>query len=410
MRLLKYLPVGTKKAGARRAADQQTIVETSLGMIVLTLAEHDTLVRLLAGQAILGEGQAFYQSLIDRNGAFPMEWEVHILRAGVAAFPDRPDLISRLAVVEDALIPKTESTDVAEALAFERARARFMQSNFAKLGNTARQAILDDACLLLSSRVFGQQPLAQRVEIVVALHNTLMSMPSRDLPIVAELGLRRFRAMLQEPTLTERDACAVYDCLHSLYFAGVSDVRELLRFDGIVPTFERWLEQRHGRHVPPNVEPTAGRKLTVAYLVHTAHFDRGNAVSPLICSLAEMHATRSDRRILVYAVQHIGAGFVERMENRGLVVRAFDQRDRYDRIDEIAASLKSDRVDILITEQNRAIAASLFVRRMAPRQLWIDTGFPFWNLSGSGLDGFAGISARPDCSPKNQLPQLSADR
>jgi len=359
-------------------------VQTSAGEVVLTPSEHEVLKRLAESKASVDEGQQFYASIVGRGSPFPAEWELYILRATVASLPGRDDLVARLAVVEESVGRDRVDYSLTARLAFERAWTRFSTLNLVQAEpNLRRQLVsqaIDEACTLLASPVFNQQTPARRVDIIVAIHNTLMSLPSADLPVVADLGLRRLKALLFEPELTESMLCAAYDALHSLYFAGASDVRDLRRFDAVVPLLEEWWEGRVGRHAAPVMASADGRTLTVAYLLHTAHLFRGNAVSPLILSLAEMHAARSDRRILLYFVQYVDPALVEDLKAKGMMVRAFPQDRSYLRIDEIAVSLRADKVDVVLTEQNRAVATALFVRRVAPRQMWLDTGFPFWSL------------------------------
>jgi hypothetical protein len=364
--------------------DTPVVVQTSAGEFSLTAEEEKQLERLLRGAAGMREGQQFYTSVAARHPDFPVEWEAPILRATIRALPDRDDLIQRLAVVEDLIAVQRHLPTVTPRLTFEDAWARFARGDLVA-GDAATRAqnleqVLDDASTLLASRVFDEQPLARRTEIMLGIHNTLLSMPSNELLVVADLGLRRFRKMLNDPALTEAQACAMFDAIHSLYFSGTSDLRNQHRFDTIVPIFEAWLEARHGRHAPPHFETNPDRPLTIAYLLHTAHEERGNAVTPLICSLAKAHAAQPNRRVLLYAVQFVDPALVDKLTAAGLTVRTFPQDQRYDRIDEIAASLRADNVDIVATEQNRGIAAALFVRRVAPRQIWLDTGFPFWSL------------------------------
>jgi hypothetical protein len=381
----KLLKDHVRLGASAGTADAASIVDTSNGPVALSGPETAVLKRLLVDSASMEEGQAFYHALAGRGAPIPIEWELHILRATVKALPERNDLLARLSVVEETLSPSDGATDITARLAFEKAWARFFrddtQARASKESHAQRRAAkLDDACTLLSSAAFEHQPLSRQISIIVALHHTLLSAPSPELLVVADLGLRRFAEMLKHPDLSETDACSVYDALHSLYFSGTSDVRHLGRFDAIVGPFETWLEKRHGQHPRPEVSFPADKRLTIAYLLHVAHLDRGNAVSPLIGSLAIMHAARSDRRVLLYAVQHMSAEFLDWMNKNNVEVRSFDQGYRYDQIDQVAASLKSDAVDVVVTEQNRSLASALFVRRVAPRQVWIDTGFPFWSL------------------------------
>lgn len=384
-------------------------VKTSAGTIGLLPTEREILERLVAGTASLEDGQQFYAGIVARGSAFPIEWELYVLRATVAALPARNDLVARLGVVEECVGTERPDYDLTIRLGFERAWARFSALNLLHGESERRRQLvnqaIDDACTLLASPIFDRQTAARRVEIITAVHNTLMSLPSADMPVVADLGLRRLKTLLTDPELTEPMLCAAFDALHSLYFAGVSDVRDLRRFDAIVPAVEAWLEERVGRNAAPTISWTDGRKLTVAYLLHTAHLSRGNAVSPLILSLAEMHAAHPNRRILLYFVQHVDQTLVDELSAKGLTVRGFPQDQRYDRLDEIAESLRADKVDVVITEQNRAVAAALFVRRVAPRQIWLDTGFPFWSLRA--LDWTLSPVMTPDAMTPVRMSPIS---
>ena len=52
--------------------------------------------RLLAGDATLDEGLRLYASMTARGATFPIAWEEVVLRLGLAAQPDRFDLLTRL--------------------------------------------------------------------------------------------------------------------------------------------------------------------------------------------------------------------------------------------------------------------------------------------------------------------------
>jgi hypothetical protein len=357
-------------------------VSTSLGIIELSETEYALFARLLSDGVSVDEGLAFYNGISARIGRFPPEWEMHVLRAAVLAHPHDSSMAARLAELETALaVP-----DRMMRLAFERAWALFARLDLVSPREPNERAArlreaIDFASSLLSSPVFDTLTLERRTSIILALHDTLMSVPNPDLPLIADLGLRRLKAMLAEPELTEAQAFGIYDALHSLYFAGASDMRDLRRFDAMVAPFEAWLEQRHGLRARPRFSsPAPGKTITIAYLLHVAHFDRGNAVSPLIASLASMHAERPDRRILLFAVQHIAPDFATEMMRRGIECRLFEQGRGYARMDEIAAAIRAENVDVVITEQNRAIAAGLFTRGVAARQMWLDTGFLYWSL------------------------------
>jgi glycosyltransferase involved in cell wall biosynthesis len=385
---------------ATAAADAASF-PTSMGPVELAAGEQALLARLQAGIASMEEGQAFYQALTARGAPFPVEWELAVLRVTVRALPEREDLRARLDTLERQL---RDTARVAEAddvqPGWERAWAHFARGMQPAAGDAqaaaqARDACFHDACVLLSSPWFATLPVARRTEVILALHDTLMAAPSPDLVVVAELGLRQFARMLDDPGLPVPAMLALHDALHGMYFSGVSDVRDLRRFDAIVPSIERRLlalrpHPRPARAVDPRGE------LGIAYLLHTAHLDQGNAVSPLVLSLAQSHATRSGRRVFLYLVQYVGPAFVSAIEGQGFQVRAFHQDRAYARLDDIEQSLRADGIDVVVSEQNRAVATALFARRVAPLQLWADTGFPFWNIESLDWTLFPAMAGAAD--------------
>ena len=392
---------GNRMQEARAVAAAATF-PTSSGPVDLGSDEQALLARLLAGIASMEEGQAFYQVLSARGAPFPLEWEQAVLRVTVRALPEREDLCERLAAVDRQVRDAARALDADEVEAgWERAWAHFARGSLVGQGDAAaaaraRESCFHDACALLSSPWFCELPVARRAEVVLALADTLMSVPSPDLVVVAELGLRQFARMLDDPGLPVASALALYDALHGLYFSGVSDVRDLRRFDAIAPLVERLLLAQPRPAAPAPVPVDPGGELGIAYLLHTAHLDQGNAVSPLIVSLAQAHATRPGRRVFLYLVQHVGPTFVAEVEGLGFTVRAFPQDRTYGRLDEIAASLRADRVHIVVTEQNRAVAAALFARRVAPLQFWADTGFPFWSIESLDWTLFPAMGGAAD--------------
>jgi hypothetical protein len=355
-------------------------------MLELTAEEYQLLKKIVEGTSSMNEGQQFYQMVTSRGLPLPLEWEAPILRATLAEVPERADLLQRLATVEVSLgIQGRSDATISDHSVWEYAFARFSRTSLT--GMTDLEEMADrrvssfaDACVLLSSPYFSLLPVERQASTILSLHDTLMSSPSTDLYPIAELGLRQFRRMLDNPALTMPQALGVFDALHSLFFSGVSDVQDLKRFDAIVPMFENWLKIH--TQVPLSDTPCLANEgnLTVAYLLHTAHFDRGNAVSRLIVSMAEMHAAQPNRRIFLYLVQYVDKEFVEKLAGIGVTIRQFPQDRNYGAIDRILCALVKDRVDVIVTEQNRAIASALFVQRAAPIQIWADTGFPYWSL------------------------------
>lgn len=374
-------------------------VSTSQGSLDLTTEEHSLLEKLLSGAANGEDILRLYSHLSARGLPFPPEWEVRALRVTLSELPQRDDLAKRLVEVEAALA-RHSAIEVIDRSTWERAWARFSATSLigtydANELQAVRARCFSDACTLLANPYFRALPAGRRAATIIALHDTLMSAPSPDLVPVAELGLRQFRKMLEDPELSVPQAMGVFDALHSMYFAGVSDVLDLRRFDYVVPQFEAWLKAKHAIQKSPK-RIKEGGTLTVAYLLHTAHFDRGNAVSPLIVLLAGIHAKAPNRRVFLYLVQYVAPGFQEKVENLGFEVRNFSQGRDYERMEEIAKSLRDDGVDVVITEQNRAVATALYAQRVAPLQMWLDTGFPFWRLKSLDWTFSPNMDGLPD--------------
>jgi hypothetical protein len=357
-------------------------VTTSIGAFNLTHKEMDLLRSLEARELGSEQANSFYASIVSREQRFPPEWERLVLRANMKAFPGRFDLLERLALVEEMISSGDDEKALARALEFERQWTRFralsIVSENGEIDGEQQYRAYSLAIALLSSAEFDRRTSREKCAIVESLHNTLMSAPSTRNFLVGDAGMEAFQRMLEDPALTFSEAAKIYDLLHSLFFSGATDVRDLRRFDRINSAYEGWLEARlHVKPRPPL--PECGR-LNIAYLLHYAHFQRGNAVSPLIMELVEHHARRDGRRVILYAVHHADPDAVRLLTQKGLEVRTFELIAPYDRLEAIERTLRADAIDVVITEQNRAMASALFVSRVAHCQMWVDTGFPFWSL------------------------------
>lgn len=257
-----------------------------------------------------------------------------------------------------------------------------------------------DAMLILSSEAFGDLPLELQVETIAVIRAMVMSVILRESVAIADAIARHYPRMLQHSEMTEPLACLVYDCLYALYFAGARNVSEMRAFDSeCVAPFEAWLKARLPSAPRP---PLPKNPRHICYFLHTGHFQKGNAVSPIIASLARAHAARPDRRIFLYAVQYVFDDLARAFEGSGVVVRTFPQDTGYNRIEEIATQMRRDRIDVAVSDLNAAVGAALFMRRVAPLQMWTVMGYPYWSLRELdwtlliGMDHQQGFGIRRD--------------
>jgi len=235
---------------------------------------------------------------------------------------------------------------------------------------------IQDALLILSSDAFVALPVPNQVEVMAGIHGTLMSGVPRESLAVAELMAGHFARLLRHAEITEALACRVYDCLYGFYFAGARSISDMRAFDsGCVIPFDEWLARR--LPAAPQLQAQEGN---IGYLVHCAHFEKGNAVSPIIASLAKAHSRRPGRRVFVYGVQWTLGDFAGAFAGSSVTVRTVSQDTRYDQIDILTAQMRADRLQVAVSDLNAAVGAALFARRVAPLQMWTVMGYPYWSL------------------------------
>lgn len=352
--------------------------------------------RFIRGQASLNESLKLYELVTAAGANFPLDWEDKILRDAIAQNPDRMDLISRLQIVS-AMRGRggIETVDAdpkgAQDGDAETASLRALIKSFgtrALAGLTDPAAISDafggaaqDALLILGNSVFARLPISEQILAITTIYNTTMSVVLRESIEIADSIAAHFSRLLGEPGLTRPQALRLYDCLYGLYFAGAQSVSEMRRFDSAcVQPFDAYLRGADAASARRRQAAT-GEPANICYLCHCAHFDKGNAVSPIMASIAKAHAARPGRRVYLYCVQWVAQEFVDSFAGSGVIVRQFKQDWNYDKLDTIALQFEADRIDVAITDLNSAIASWLFSRRVAAIQTWIVMAFPYWSLA-----------------------------
>ena len=179
-------------------------VTTSLGDLFLRRSEITVLSRLMEGEASPEEALEFYAQVSQRSSQFPLEWESHVLRSNLKAYPDRLDLLRRLAVVE---LSTHERGPLDDAIEFE---LRLLQlQNVSLLGQRgsgehrlSRRRAIELAVSVLSSPVLLERSCHDAAQTIRQIHDTFMSSPGEDLTVVAEAGLQAFTLLLQDVSLT----------------------------------------------------------------------------------------------------------------------------------------------------------------------------------------------------------------
>lgn len=221
----------------------------------------------------------------------------------------------------------------------------------------------------------------ERLKKAKDLFQKLISTLHPDASVIANLLAIRFVRLAADPITPLPTLCSYFDILYGLYWCGAQRLADMQPFDSkAVFPFAEFL--RHVGVAPhsPKILPQFDTPLRIGYFCHYAHNDKGNAVAPLIKSLAITHQSRSDRQVFLYCVQWSNEQFVSEFVGTGVTVRNIPQQSAYDRLDELVDCVRRDQIDVLITDIASAISTYVFCRRAAPLQMWIDMGYPFWSI------------------------------
>ena len=190
-------------------------------------------------------------------------------------------------------------------------------------------------------------------------------------------------SMLARPGVTLDDACQLYDALLLLYWCAAASMAEQRGFGPrmVEPftAFVRAMPRPDGEAVPPRL---GAKPLRIVYLCQFAAAGDGNAHLPLaehvLCSLAQHMPGRY--RLSLYAWMFHDDATDAAFTPLGIAVRRFAPAPAAARVEAVAAALREDGVDILVTDMNSSLPTVLFEQRVAPLQVYYQLGMPFWPL------------------------------
>ena len=242
------------------------------------------------------------------------------------------------------------------------------------------ELILRDSVILLTAPNFVTRPRAWQVASICAVFTRIVATSHAQAGAVAALAAPHFRRLLRDPEITLAQACRMHDALWGMWWcaAGSLDDMRPIQAQVCLP-FHDFLARHNLVHETPRAAADNKRPLRIAYLMHYAYSERGNAVAPLIVSLARAHASLPDRKVFVFAVQWVDERwFASRFEGTEVVTRSVVQGDTYRRLDELFEALRADEIDVVIADVTSSIVSAMFARRVAPAQIRLDLGLPYW--------------------------------
>lgn len=214
-----------------------------------------------------------------------------------------------------------------------------------------------------------------------------------------------FQKILQHSAVSLKDICELYHILYGYYWVNASSLSSMQGFyRQVVVPFQGYLAQ----HFPVKSVTNQNKKLKksrgnkLVFIAHYASQVAGNALVPHIVSFLKEHA-KSGHKAVVYCVQFYDQAFVDTVTSMGHETRLFpfDQQD--EKLASLSESLRNDAPDIVLTEITSAMITYLFHQRIAPVQMWIEMGFPYWNSENLDWVFMAHKSWREDFSFSKQV-------
>jgi len=242
---------------------------------------------------------------------------------------------------------------------------------------------LKDAFLVLSSEIFETLELEFQVKLLQKIFLAMINISHRNANLIGDLIADHFVRILGRNDLQEVMIFKIYECLYGLYWCGASSLNDMKKFDlvGVRP-FEEYFNRKICASLAVSERTLLPKpQLKICYFCHYAHFDKGNAISPLIMSIAKAHALFPNRQIFVYCVQWARDEVLQCFAGTDIVVCLLAQQAEYQSVDEIIAQMKVDEIDVAITDISSSIATYIFLNRAAPIQMWLELGYPYWSIS-----------------------------
>ena len=158
------------------------------------------------------------------------------------------------------------------------------------------ELILRDSVTLLTAPGFAMRRPAWQVAGIAAVFARLISTSHAQAGAVAALAAPHFKRLLLNPEVDLAQACRMHDALWGMWWCAAASLDDMRPIHGqVCLPFHDFLERRGLVRENQRLAVGDQLRLRVAYLMHYAHGERGNAVAPLIVSLARAHASLPDR-------------------------------------------------------------------------------------------------------------------
>jgi hypothetical protein len=238
---------------------------------------------------------------------------------------------------------------------------------------------------------------------VKALAARLTLAASQDTPAVQRVLYKRGLAEAREAfakAASLDDLCALYDALRRLLWVSASGPASLRSFNPDVATpFVRRALAEGFAALPGGGPPPPDAPLRVAYLDPMESLTPDHPGSRLVWSAVLGHRDLHGVAPRVYALHAPGPDVRRRAARDGVeVIDLSETASPRAQAEALVAWTRADGVDTLVSATNRAVATLAFLRRAAPIQAYLETGFAPWRipnldrlLAGDTLDPLVAV-------------------
>jgi hypothetical protein len=235
--------------------------------------------------------------------------------------------------------------------------------------------------LVLGSKQLSKMSVDLQVRWIQQIFTQCISRLHPKSRLFAELIDELLPEIFRCQSLPMASACHLYDAMYGLYWCGAQSLMDMRGFDAQTVGLFRGYLSSHGFTSKESVEKfrKPEKEIRVGYFCHYAYEAKGNALAPVVSALAKKHAKKKDRKIFVYCVQWASQAFIDEFDGSGVTVRNYPNQLDYAQLDNLAAAIQTDKIDVVITEVASSIANYVFAKRVASCQMWLEPGYPFWS-------------------------------
>ncbi|MDR3392987.1 MAG: glycosyltransferase [Sulfuriferula sp.] len=238
---------------------------------------------------------------------------------------------------------------------------------------------------VLSSPDFLKLTASQQVAWILHCFQTAVTRYLPELAIIRSLVQFHSVHLYKDPALTLADACTLTESIMGLNWGDAASLFDMRGYDryGMQP-FRNYVRTHTTTPIGEKKTVIAGKKLKIIYFSHYAYTNAdkviANSLGPFIRDIMLSHASFGNAEIICYCVQWQDQAYIDVLTQRGISVRVIPQALAFDRLEELRMAILADAPDVLISDMPSPIASWLFIHRGAPLQVYLDPGYPHWNL------------------------------